>query len=453
MAGALLLGVLALTVAHALFDLPAAERLSQLALLGVILVQWSAIRSLARVFALVALVSLALVVLLGDAPLAVIDRALAQGAWYCSFLVALGCLPAAANRSQRLLAAGARLVQVAGRGRYTALTLASHAFGLMLSLSALSLLIAAVLRQAPPSAPPGTGTLAARRGAVLAILRGFAPTAAWSPLSVGPVVVVSVVPTAQWQSIYVLGVGLAVAMLLLGALVQRLEPAPAPQMMVPHESWRALYPVLALVVSVFALLLGCAQGFGLALPEAVMLVIPLVTLAWLTLQTWHQGAAALRARLASLVRETLPRQSSETVVLSAAGVIGVALAALLPTAQLADWVGLLNLSPTLLLLAVFWLLLGAGLVGISPLVTIILLGAVLADPVQLGLPPLLLAGVFISCWCLIAQLSPYSASALLTASAAGMPSTTLILDWNRYYIIAALLAGHAAIVLSGLLLA
>lgn len=450
-AGALLLGVLGLTLLHTLFELPHAQLLAQLALVAFVLVAWRQLRRLAQCFAVLGGASLVLVGWRAEQPLAVIDAALAQGAWYCAFLVALGCLPVASNRSARLLAASARLVSVAGRNRYAALTLASHLFGLMLSLTALPLLIGAVLRHTGNDAGEA---IARRRDAVLAILRGFAPTAAWSPLSIGPAVVVSVVPAASWQHVYLLGVGLAVVMLLLGALVHRIERTPAADSppAAPPQSWRVLLPVLALVAGIFLLLLISTTTLGLSLPESVMLVIPLVTLAWLGGQRRGNAARPSVAALTRRWRGTPPRQATEIVVLAAAGVIGVALSALLPTAQLATALASLDLGPTLLLLGVFWALLGAGMLGISPLVTIILIGAILADPAQFGLPPLLLAGVFISSWCLIAQLSPYSASALLSAAAANMPSTTLILQWNRGFILAALLLVHASLLISGFLI-
>ena len=60
-AGALLLGVLGLTLLHTLFDLPHAQLLAQLALVAFVLVAWRQLRRLAQCFAVLGGVSLVLV--------------------------------------------------------------------------------------------------------------------------------------------------------------------------------------------------------------------------------------------------------------------------------------------------------------------------------------------------------------------------------------------------------
>ena len=361
---------------------------------------------------------------------------------YCSFFTAVATMRHVVESSPLLLAAGQYVASQKAGLRYLALMLGSHLFGLAMNFGGLAVLSTMVERAIiVPSGDPALseGAEALRRDLHLAALRGFAATATWSPLSVTPLVVATLVPGTTWGEIVGLGIFSAAGLMLLSYLVHLVETRnvsrpPTPNTGAPR-GWRGARPLVGLtgiVTAIFACVILLVTLTGLSVAEAVMIVAPTASLLWTLLRA--RGSVRLQCEsFGRLARVTIPDQSTEIVILMASGFIGIACTALLPTEVVADRISHLPALPVLITLIPFFSVIALGLVGINPIISVAIMAAILPSPELVGVPPILMAVVFLVSWSLCAQLSPYTASTLTLGSVARVSSNRIVFVWNRLY--------------------
>jgi hypothetical protein len=136
------------------------------------------------------------------------------------------------------------------------------------------------------------------RRMLLAVQRGFISTLAWSPLAFAIAISTAVIPGADWAAalpgllangLILFGVGWA-----LDSLFKPRLTGPRPPPATPDGGPERLAPLLALLVTVFALVGGAQALSGVSTIGVVMLVIPVLSLGWAVA---HDGAGSLaRAR-------------------------------------------------------------------------------------------------------------------------------------------------------------
>ena len=107
--------------------------------------------------------------------------------------------------------------------------------------------------------------------------------------------------------------------------------------------------------------------------------------------------------------------------------------------------GPLNLSGKLLLHTVPLVLIATGLIGLNPVAMVALVGAIVPDPMALGVPPAVLAFSCMLGWGLAVTMTPMSSSAIITARWADVSPWTVTLRWNAYFTTSALLLAWLAI--------
>jgi len=149
---------------------------------------------------------------------------------------------------------------------------------------------------------------------------------------------------------------------------------------------------------------------------------------------------------------TLASQRTEIIILATAGFIGGAASGLLPYETMGQWLRQLPLAYLALPLMVFWIVIGFGYVGVNPVISVSIIGTLIAQPEAFGIEPLFLGVVYLCCWSLTAQLSPFTASNLLLGSIAGVNSTVIVNQWNRRFAVAAMLGGSIAIAIAAAIL-
>lgn len=449
--------VLALTVLGATSESRDLTLMPSVALvLLFVVVALPSIKRVARVFVLVALACLPTLVL-AEVPMEVLVAGLTRAAYYCSFFTALTLIRGAAERSPLLAAAGSQVIRQPPRRRFLTLTLGSHLFGLTMSFGALTMLSTMVMgtaRSLAAAGAPASAVSTMKRQSLLALLRGFTPTAAWSPLSVTPLVVVSLVPGMSWERLLPVGMAVAVLLLVLGVVVNRVQEGAteAPLAVGEGAGWGAVVRLCLLVAGLLFAVVLLALPERLAVSDAVMIATSAVTLLWIALQARGKAPGETARRYRELFTVTLPRQSTEIIVLLTAGFIGVVLSAVVPTAAVASLLGALPYPAVVLGLVSFWVVVLLGMAGFNPIITVTLLGATFADPQALGVPGLFLAGVYLFSWALSTQISPFTASALSLSSVAGMDSRDLVFVWNRVFALVAVVLASAGIVAVALLM-
>lgn len=284
---------------------------------------------------------------------------------------------------------------------------AVHLFGSVINFSA-PLLIGDQLNKHQPLRPVQA----------LAITRGFALAAHWSPFFASMGLALISVPGASLAAILPLGLVLAVlGLLVAGLLINRHSEAASSQGI--SLNWRSLSLPLGLALAVILLSNWLPKLSILSLVSLVALAFTLVILA-------VKNPATLGIKLTSHVQLTLPSMASETLLFLSAGVLAAGL-----NSALAAFEFSLNLTTFGALEA--WLVVvfitGVALVGIHPVISLAILGGLLAP---LANNPNLLAISFLMGWALGVSVSPLSGSNLAMQGRYGLPAHKFTL-WNLGY--------------------
>lgn len=150
--------------------------------------------------------------------------------------------------------------------------------------------------------------------------------------------------------------------------------------------------------------------------HGVIMIVPLLALVWLITQ---QGPAAGLQRMGTYVTKTIPTQRIEIAILGNAAFLGAVIAALLPQTGLHDGIAD-GLLPAILIPAIApWLVVAAGQLGANPLITAVVLAAVIGDPATLGVDPNVLGLGLVIGWGLTVGSSPAAAGVMMIGRMAG----------------------------------
>lgn len=421
------LAVYALALAAQLGGPPGLARLAGLGLLVFILLTLPALSRVALVAGL-ALIALGLLLLPVEGLPAALLTAAEKTTPFLVLFAAVAMLQQPAGASPSVLAVGRWVTHQPPGRRFLALAGGGFLLGAALNLAGMAL-VAALL----PSSVEGP----VRRRLLIAILRGFQGAVCWSPLFVGVVAVLTVVPGVAWSAFlpYALATGLLIPMSAWAVdryrrrSDRRSGRGPVVGIAPPPRPRRALAAVL-LAFALLAAILGALVGLaGLPIILALGLAAPPFAFLW---QCLLAGAGARPGRVAGAfagrVLDSLPRLNGEAMLFFAANVLGLGLSAALQPATVDALVAALPslLEAKLVILTV----LGVGLsaLGMHPVVFVIVLGHVL-EPARLGLPVPLLASLLTLIWALGTSVSPFSATSLQMARIAGVSVFTLAWRW------------------------
>ncbi|SFD53124.1 hypothetical protein [Roseivivax sediminis] len=444
--GVLMIGALAFSVPHEFTGAPIFSHLAAACAFGGLALFAPRVSRAARLFLVLGpLVLLAATITLPDWPDATLT-ALARGAFIAAFFTALTAIRSAAITDPGILDCGRFLAAQPPGRRYLALTLGGHLYGLVLMYGSIALLGALATENARQEPNPEIRGHRSRR-MLVAVQRGFISTLPWSPLTFASAISLSVVPGATWAAALPLcAVSVALVSGIGWALDTLFKPrlsAPAPARGPAEGAWlshlRPLYTLLALLGAAVATL---HITTGVRVFGAVMAIVPLIALVWVTLQPGTRGArgATLARRAGAFATQEMPQLRSELSLLVMAAFIGTLGSAL--AEPLAARAGLdLTAVPTpLLLLAVFWLIPVTGQMGMNPILAVSLFGPLLPAPETLGISPALMVCTITSGWALSGATSPFTASVLLIANYGGVSPLRVGIGWNGTY---ALICGAA----------
>lgn len=388
-----------------------------------------------------------------------LDEGAVRAQLFLSFIAAIMVLREPAFRSQLLQAAGKIIVQQRQGRRVFMLLLGSHLFGLMMNMGSVVLLGSIASSQRMEGT---TGTSYSQQQSALAIIQGFVTTMLWSPLSLALVVVLSQVPGVTSSMITPFGLLGVLLLFALSFAVSQLEVwlrrnnpeavserAEGTDVRGGRYFLKILMRVILLVVAIFSVITALSLVASVPVPVAVTLAIPVITLVWLMIQSHGDIADCFRGPVASAIFRTLPSQSSEVGILLVAGFMGPVLVALMPTADINAFLQSHHTPPGVIVLAAFFAIVAGGLLAINPLISVTIALGVLADPLALGINPLLLALSILVAWAIASALSPYTGVTIVTASMFGVKSTTLALVWNRLFGVIALTVCAGLILIFG----
>ncbi len=386
--------------------------------------------------------------------------ALRTACYFATMFVAVGFLRTAAEGSRMIRRCGRQLIAQPPGRRYAALTIGGNLFGLILSFGVLQLLGTMVLRTNTLAAAGGNERIRAvrERRMLLAVLRGFAMSPAWSPLSISLALSLSLTPGAVWQQVLPVAFATAALVLAFGWLHDRMT-APRPQAPPPamrsDDDWSVQLRLIALVGFIFLAAFTVEALTDLRLIVAVIVTVPVIAVGWILVQGLSLG---IRRALAwtgrRLWRQTVvvyPTYRMEITILASAAFAGSMIAAVLPTDRIAELL-LAGVLPTAALpVLVVWLVVLGGQVGLNPIITVIAVGTAMPAPEVLGVPPQMLAAAYMTGWGLCVGASPFTLTTLIIAGMSGHTGREVGHAWNGGFTILGLLA--VSVWLAGLTMA
>jgi hypothetical protein len=385
----------------------------------------------------------------------IILTALSRGTAFAGLMTSLAFLREGAHNSSLVRSCGTHMIAQPPKLRYAVMAVGAHLFGLILNLGALVMLSTMIMRGHTGTADARLTELRRRR-ALTATLRGFGTCSTWSPMAITPTVVLSTLPMLRWVDILPYALTLMAMFLLIGwifdnfetrHLIQQLKGVPREP--APSGGWLQQLALVALVGVILACVIGAEWLLKASVTSAVMIATPPVGIAWMAFQGRRRpGAALLWRRLKRLALFRLPRESQETVMFASSGMIGIMLATLIEPAWI---IGLTRYIPAALVpVLVFWAVIAAGQVGVSPVISVVVIGGALGQPGVLPVSPLALAAALTAGWSLTVAWSPFTGSVLSVARISGVPPNTIGRDWNGRYSLAS--AAAASLFVAGIAL-
>lgn len=389
--------------------------------------------------------ALAAILMLGDRALRLIVDDLSRASYLASFMLLVASLRQGAATSESVLSIGKYLTSQPPGRRYFALHVGGHFMGVLLNFGAISLLGPLVRRGVDAhrsETPPEMSEIRLRRQ-ISALSRGFSWFNLWAPTAVAQAVVISIVPGSAPAVIAGLGVLLALLLLPVGWVEDKLTGDRARRRFAKAgvDIRRAATPAFPWRGTIRFLLVGCAligtaaiisTLTGIALVSAIMISAAPVNLVWLAVQTSFR-TRALSARAKALASTVIPSGSPEAATLGLAGFTGILAATLVNrewlAVELAQWLP----APIVLYLAVSALVPLASCIGLPPMMTVTFLGGLLASLPDVPLNASLLGLSLLVGWSLNLTGSPFGATSLLLSRVAGISGVVHAWRWNGLF--------------------
>ena len=368
-----------------------------------------------------------------------LDRALFLGALVAIF----GLLRSAAAVAPEVARAGAFLTGQPPSRRYAAMNLGGHLFGMLINLGGLVLLLDLAKRatetEAMRALPPWAAALKLRR-MTLAVVRGFSTISLWSPLGFGVNVMLVALPGLSYREIGPSGFAGAVLIAVLGWGFdwlggRRFRGVALPRPPVPPGAGRGAALLAGHVAALGAAVIVLHAVAPLGFQEALIVVVPLYALVW--------AAAGGRGRTGAVaaLRATWDRlgdAAGEVGIFAAAGFLSVVLPAVVPVEALRAAVGDLGLGATALGVGLTLATTGLAMVGVNPIVTASVMGALASELAVPGLTDPVIALALVGGWTAVIGLSPFITTVILASTIVGEPEWRIGLAWNGRFCVTVL---------------
>lgn len=364
-------------------------------------------------------------------------RALSSAAFIAGFFAALTTLRNTADSSPAIQRAGRFLAQQPPGRRYAALTAGGQVFAILLSYGAIALLGSLASGNARHEPDPEIRAHRTRR-MLLAVQRGFVSTLPWSPLAFAMAISTSLIPGATWAGAVLPALGSGVILAGLGwALDTIFKPRlsrPAPPRGPSEDGWSCLLPLLGLLAALVILVGSLHLVTGLRAVAVVLVVVPLMSLAWAWIQAEGpaKGRAVTERAHGFLIRD-LPAYRGELVLLMMAGFIGTLGAVLLSPIIARAGIDLSDLPAWVILVGLVWVVPLTGQLGMNPILSVSLLAPIIPEAAAIGVRPSDIIVAITSGWALSGASSPFTATTLLVGSFGNVSALHVGLRWNGVY--------------------
>ncbi len=382
---------------------------------------------------------------------AITQAALNSAAFIAAFFTALTFLRSASASSPSIDECGRYLAEQPPGRRYAALTIGGHLFALVLNYGAISLL--GGLAEASARREPNEEIRSHRiRRMLLAIQRGFVSMLPWSPLTFSVAISTSLVPGANWidAAAYCVASGVILAGVGWGmdTLFKPRLSVPAPIRGKIEGSSASLLPLVSLLLLLVVTVGGVHVLSGVRAVDVVMVVVPLISAAWIAMQNRRDRPifnAYLRAR--QYIIRDLSGYREEIVLLAMAGFIGTLGSKLLSPLVTTSGTDLSMFPGWMVLVSLVWLIPIAGQIGMNPILSVSLIAPLLPEASAIGVTPAAITTALTAGWALSGASSPFTATTLLVGHIARLSAWHVGLKWNGAYTVVCALALSAWVAL------
>jgi hypothetical protein len=317
-------------------------------------------------------------------------------------------------------------------------------FGLLLNYGAISLLGSMSVSNA--ALEPNEEIRRHRiRRMLLAIQRGFISILPWSPLSFAIAISTTLIPGASWAQSALPGLvnGMILAGLgwLLDTLFKPKLSTPLPPRKPPEGNWSAVLPLVALLLLLVTLLTGAYLLTGIRVLALVMIIVPLLSMAWIAVQNFRrQPFRQVCCRVNEYLIVELGNFRGEMVLLMMAGFLGTVASPLLGALMTVLHVDLNALPAWSILVSIVWFFPIVGQFAMNPILAASLIAPLLPEPAQMGVSPTAIVVALTAGWILSGVSSPFTATTLLVGKFAGISSVHVGQRWNGLFTVLSAIA-------------
>lgn len=392
---------------------------------------------------------------------AVLLEALGRMLFLAALIAVLGTLRSAASMAPEVAQAGAFLTGQPASRRYIALNTGGHLFGVLINFGGLALLLDMATRamksEASMQLSPELREVKLKRMS-LAIVRGFGMISLWSPLGFATNAILITLPGISYVEFGPLGFAMSLVFVAVGWGYDQIErwrlgttgtARPSP----PVGAWKGAVILLVHVVVLGASVFILHEVTPLSFQQGLILVVPSYALLWAAGSRRSAPISAIRQALATTVNR-LPNSAGEIGVFAAAGFLSVMLLALIPVDVLRMYIADLGLGPISLALGLSLSIVFFAMLGINPIVTASVMGAIVSQLAVPGLSNTAIALAITGGWTAVIGLSPFITTIILCSGIIERPVWRIGLIWNGMYCLTILLIWLAMLIglmLSGLI--
>lgn len=388
--------------------------------------------------------------LFGGVPGTVLMDGFGRMLFLAALIALLGTLRSAAALAREVSQAGAYLTGQPASRRYLALTFGGHLFGVLINFGGLALLLDMAMRSMDTD---DNRRMSAEirevklKRMTLAIVRGFSLISLWSPLGFATNALLISMPGLTYLDFGPFGFAMSFVFVAIGWAVDRIEgrrfrgkalPRAAP----PPGSALGAVLVVGHVVLVGGLVFLLHGLSPLGFQQALILLVPAYALLWSAVVGMGRPGGPTGAVVAAVrgawVR--LPDMGAEIGVFAAAGFASVVLPALIPVDALRSLIAELALGPAILAPGLSVAIIGLAFIGVNPIVTSSVLGAIASQLNVPGLGDPLIALAIIGGWGTVIGLSPFITTVIFCSAIIRRPAARIGPIWNGPYCLAIFLA-------------
>lgn len=354
----------------------------------------------------------------GNASLASIERGVYIGAMISSVMASVSLLARAALRSPALTKLTDYLMEQNYRRRYVLLALSGQVLPCMLGFAGVHMLFSVASRSQDSNE-------ADRIALFTAISRSFSAATLWCPTFGNMVILLALYPQLSWATVLPIGMGLAVATILLSMLIDhgrlraRAVPAEAGEGDVPPDVLRTAAGVMVALLLFFGASMGLASWLELPVSAAITMLAPVVALGLHYVLADADRSVATAWRGFTADGATLRAFAPEIMLFLVAGCGGTIIAESIPQAWISAAAGMVAGTAILSILALILSILALSCIGIHPVLSVVLLSTTFT-PQTLELPMLVHFSALLAGWSISSTLAPFSMLSMTASRYSGL---------------------------------